>query len=197
MMFRHQFVALVVAALCSVLMSGCGENTPSKETSAPAVTVTEQPAVVTPADDATAVAALEAAGAKMKKDGNGNVSELDFTGTTAGDSELEHLTGLQALRSLKLNETGVTDAGMIHVGKVTTLNNLDMRGCSIGNAGLEPLADLIALRALRLSGKSGSTTVDDGGMAHVGKLTALKALLLDYLWVGDQGLAELKNLKNL
>ena len=195
-----RLVVLFVSTVSLILLSGCGSP------SDPALSSSGQPAAADssavaveekPQDDADAVAALEAAGAKLTKDRDGLVVEVDFVGSNAGDNPLEHLAGLQAVRKLRLNETGVTDAGMVLVAKASTLQDLDLRGCKISNAALEPLAALTGLKALRLSGKSGATNVDDDGMIHVGKLTNLKALLLDYLWVGDAGLEALKDLKDL
>jgi len=74
---------------------------------------------------------------------------------------------------------------------------LDLRGCAVSNAGIAHLTGLKNLRALRLSGKSGVTTVDDGAMADIGKLTKMKALLLDFLWVSEDGLARLKGCQHL
>jgi hypothetical protein len=148
-------------------------------------------------DDEKCVAGLEEVGAKLKKDGDGLVIEADFRGLAIGDSALGHLAGLPRLRSVLLNETGVTDAGMATLGKIPTLQNVDLRGCTISNAGLEPLAVLSELKALRLSGESGATSVDDDGMVHVAKMKNLKALLLDFLWVSEVGLEQLAGLDKL
>jgi hypothetical protein len=177
--FRTTLLLVITASL----ISGC------KPTTAP--TAAPEP------DDAGSVSALEEAGAKLKKDGDGLVIEVDFRGTTVGDSALEHLAGLRRVRSVLLNETGVTDAGMATVGKVATLQNVDLRGCTISNAGLEPLAALSELKALRLSGESGTTSVDDDGMKHVAKMKNLKALLLDFLWISEVGLEQLAGLDKL
>ncbi|MFT5093491.1 MAG: hypothetical protein ACI93T_002320 [Porticoccaceae bacterium] len=194
------FKTILLLAIAASLISGCkptaaptGSSTPGTDSSE-TVTV---PKVAPEPDDAGSVSALEEAGAKLKKDGDGLVIEVDFRGTTVGDAALENLAGLRRVRSVLLNETAVTDAGMATVGKVTTLQNVDLRGCTISNAGLEPLTALPELKALRLSGESGVTSVDDDGMVHVAKMKNLKALLLDFLWISEVGLEQLAGLDKL
>ena len=194
------FKTILLLAIAASLISGCkptaaptGSSTPGTDSSE-TVTV---PKVAPEPDDAGSVSALEEAGAKLKKDGDGLVIEVDFRGTTVGDAALENLAGLRRVRSVLLNETAVTDAGMATVGKVTTLQNVDLRGCTISNAGLEPLTVLSELKALRLSGESGVTSVDDDGMVHVAKMKNLKALLLDFLWISEVGLEQLAGLDKL
>jgi len=194
------FKTILLLAITASLISGCkptaaptGSSPPGTD---PSETVTA-PRVAPEPDDAGSVSALEEAGAKLKKDGDGLVIEVDLRGTTIGDAALENLVGLQRVRSVLLNETAVTDAGMATVGKVATLQNVDLRGCTISNAGLEPLTALSELKALRLSGESGVTSVDDDGMVHVGKMKNLKALLLDFLWISEVGLEQLAGLDKL
>lgn len=182
------------------LVAGCNrttEPTGNSPTGAGSSETVSQQKLAPEPDDAESIAGLEEVGAKLKKDGDGLVIEADFRGLTIDDSALEHLAGLRRVRSVLLNETGVSDEGMATVGKVATLQNVDLRGCTISNAGLEPLAALSDLKALRLSGESGATSVDDDGMVHVAKMKNLKALLLDFLWISEVGLEQLAGLDKL
>lgn len=191
-------IALLITAI--LFVAGCKPApTPAgKASSGTSTSEAIQPAVPAPEpDSADSIAALKEAGAKLKLDGDGLVIEADFRGTSIGDSALESLVGLKRVRSVLLNETAVTDAGMATVGKVSTLQNVDLRGCAISNAGLEPLTALSELKALRLSGESGVTSVDDDGMVHVAKMKNLKALLLDFLWISEVGLEQLAGLDKL
>lgn len=177
--------------LSYLLVFGCSASSPTVENTA------AKPKTVS--DDVASVEALEAAGAKFKKDGNGNVTEVDFRGTSAGDDVMIHLAGLPAVRSLLLNDTDVTDAGMQAIGKLETLTNLDLRGCAITNQGVSSLAGLSNLKALRFSGKSGKTDITDESMPSIGKLTKLKVLALDFLKfaAGAEGLSHLNQLTQL
>jgi len=141
--------------------------------------------------------AIEAAATSVKKDGDGFITEVNFRGSSVADVDLDKLTWLTRLQSVLLNDAKISDDGLKPLGEILTLRNLDLRGCPISNDGLAHLTNLKNLRALRLSGQNGATEVDDDGMVHIGKLTSLKALLLDFLWVSGDGLAELKDLKNL
>jgi len=149
------------------------------------------------ADDPSAVTALKELATSLKHDSDGYVVEVNFRKTTIDNSALVHLAGLWRLKSLLLNETAIDDAGLETIGKIGTLTNLDLRGCKVSNRGVAHLVRLTKLRALRFNGKNGATTVDDGGMESLGKLTSLVALPLDFLWVSEEGLAKLAGLKNL
>jgi uncharacterized protein YjbI with pentapeptide repeats len=198
--FMSCFRTILLLAITASFISGCKPTATPTGTSGPGNESTQSvtaPKEAPEPDDAASVSSLEEVGAKLKKDGDGLVIEADFRGTTIGDAALDNLAGLRRLRSVMLNETAVTDAGMAAVGKVATLQNVDLRGCTISNAGLEPLTALSELKALRLSGESGATSVDDDGMVHVAKMKNLKALLLDFLWISEVGLEQLAGLDKL
>ena len=148
-------------------------------------------------DDTEAVSALTGLGAQFKKDDNGLITEVSLIGTSATDSDLEQLGKLTRLSSLRLNETNVSDAGMKTVGTLANLTNLDLRGCSINNKSMKAIEGADETQSFASIGESGATSVDDDGMTSVGKLTSLKALLLDHLWISEVGLTELAPLKNL
>lgn len=140
---------------------------------------------------------LVAAGAVVKQDDTGAIVEVRFAGPAVDPVVLAMLPELPALRSVVLAGTDANDAALVPLGRIATLTNLDLRDCPVSNAGLAHLASLRNLAALRLSGKSGKTTVDDAGMEHVAKLTALRAVMLDFLWVSEVGLATLAPLAKL
>lgn len=148
-------------------------------------------------DPAEAVAAIEEVAAGTRQNGDGQIIEVDFTGKEVAAEALDALTKLPKLRSLLLRESTAGDDAMIAVGKCSQLENLDLRECSVSNAGLAHLVELEKLKALRLSGQSGATTVDDGGMESVAKLPQLKVLALDFLWISGDGLQHLKPLTDL
>ena len=141
------------------------------------------------ADEQHTIAQLKKTASGLRQDGAGNLIEVNFRGSAITDQDLVPLPRLPKLRSVLLNDTQITDAGLATLGQIRSLENLDLRGCGITNRGIAFLSGLNRLKALRLSGKNGRTQVDDGGLAEIGKLQNLKALLHDYLWISDEGLA--------
>ena len=186
---------LAALFLSLLLLPGCNGDDPDPT----AVTPTAETKPAAEPDDPAAVEALEAAATELKRYGDGFVKEVNFRGATIDDSVLEHLTGLKKLRYLLLNDTAITDDGLVAIGKIATLHNLDLRGCAVGNAGMGHLTGLTELRALRLSGKDGDTTVDNDGLVEIGKLKSLRVLMLDFLWLGDseEGTTALAGLEHL
>lgn len=188
-------------ALGLLLLAGCQGDRTSPPPPSLEIPVAQndrgEPTSVAEADDAQAVAALQALQAVLKRDGEGSVTEVDLRETTIDDAALTHLAGLRRLRSVTLAGTGVTDAGLETLGTISTLQALDLRECKITNAGPAHLAGLTNLRTLRLSGKDGGTTVDDEGLVALAKLTKLKVLGLDFLWVSEKGLEGLGELQDL
>ncbi len=179
------------------LVVGCGTNETLPVGDVRAENKAAGAVATVPPDDAAAIAALEKLGARLKRGGDGRVTEVNLRGVELTDEDLAPLVSLTNLQSVLLNDTAITDGGLPPVGAVTTLRNLDLRGCGISNDGLAHLVGLTSLRALRLSGKNNSTQVDDRGMGHIGKLIGLKALLLDFLFISEDGLEQLKGLKGL
>lgn len=202
----HRYAGRISVIIAIACFAGCSnpEGTsvsPAEDAPAAAATPSEpqdkQPeAVAVEPDDAKSLEALAATATDLKTD-DGFVVEVNFRGATIDDSALEPLAGLRRVRSVLLNDTAVTDAGMVALGKVATLQNADLRGCGISNAGLAPLASLKNLKALRLSDPDGKSTVDDEGMKHVAGMTNLKVLAVDFLWISVDGLKQLSGLKNL
>ncbi|MBM4059152.1 MAG: hypothetical protein FJ275_13110, partial [Planctomycetes bacterium] len=154
------------------------------------------PAAVAAAEPPTDEA-LTAAGATLARNDAGAVVEVRFKGPAVGRGILAALPELPALESLVLAATDADDDTLEPIGRIATLRNLDLRDCRITNAGLARLGGLQRLAALRLSGKSGATTVDDAGMAHVSRLRSLRTLMLDHLWVSEVGLETLTPLTRL
>ena len=198
----------LIAFPCLLILSGCNSEPPPVKTNPPKNLIGKGPdaqpmgmdgnAPQAEPDDAGAIAALKAAGAKFEKDSAGNVITVNLRDTSATDDVLEHIAALKKIRSLLLNELQITKKGLAHLaeGKPPLLN-LDLRGCPVDNAALAHISELTTLKAVRLNGVSGATTVDDGGMKHLKGLVNLKVLALDGLWVSEIGLEELTNLKKI
>ncbi|MEZ6121914.1 MAG: hypothetical protein R3C49_01920 [Planctomycetaceae bacterium] len=197
---KNDFCLLTLPLL---LLFGCGHpNDSSSRVPSELLPSPDQP------DDPAAVEALEAAGATLRRNGDGNIIEISFKDSPADGAVLAHVKVLKHVSSLLLNDMNlsVPDApdgqkpvsGLDHLtGWTSPITNLDLRGCPIGNDALAAISGLKTLKALRFSGASGATTVDDGGMVHLSGLTNLKVLALDGLWVSEIGLESLKLVKSL
>ena len=140
---------------------------------------------------------LEQAGGQLKRNADGGITDVRLQGPAPTEELLEALSTLPQLRSLVLAETETSDQQLAVIGRLSRLRNLDLRGCPIGNAGLAQLVGMTDLAAIRFSGESGATTVDDAGMMHLAKLPSLRTVMLDFLWVSEEGLALLTPLRDL
>ncbi|MDW8038002.1 MAG: protein kinase, partial [Thermoguttaceae bacterium] len=70
---------------------------------------------------------------------------LDLSWTQITDAGLVHLAKLTNLQSLDLSETKITDAGLVHLAKLTNLQDLNLSWPKITDAGLVHLAKLTNL----------------------------------------------------
>ena len=123
----------------------------------------------------------------------GRVEAVVFNGSDLTDEGLARLEG-SGLRMVYLAAAKeITDAGLIHLGRMPRLERVDLFDASIGDAGLEHLGRVRHLRWLHL----GQTKVTDAGMEHVGRMRGLATLHLFGTKVGDLGAARLKALGRL
>ena len=81
---------------------------------------------------------------------------LNLHGTKAGDSALEHISGLTSLESLDVGSTLMTDVGLERLTMLTNLKELTMGGNELGDAGLQALRQMPNLTYLDLSGRQGN-----------------------------------------
>ncbi len=173
-----RFFLLTLPAL--FFLSGCGGATADK--------AARPKATVVP-DDAAALEALSSA--KLNKNAQGLVSEVDFRGASVDADMLSNLAKLKGVRSVLLNGVDVKNADIDIIGQLTTVTNLDLRGCSVSEEMLEKLSGMKQLKALRLTVPDVQSAVYDDGLKHLAGLENLKVLVLDGAWVSDDGLAHL------
>jgi hypothetical protein len=98
------------------------------------------------------------------------------------------LTILSPLRTLSLQHTEVTDAGLVCLQDLTQLRALDLDFTQVTDAGLKNLQGLHELQWLSLAG----IRVTDAGFAHLERLSRLEWLNLRNTAVTDAELAHLK-----
>lgn len=120
--------------------------------------------------------------------------KLDLFNATLSDRDLDYMiAGLDNLRFLSLAETGITDAGLVHLSRLTLLEELHLDNTYITDDGLGALAALPSLRVLDLK----DTNVTDHGLATLKAFTNLRGLYLTRTRITDAGLAHIADLQNL
>jgi FKBP-type peptidyl-prolyl cis-trans isomerase FklB len=122
------------------------------------------------------------------------IVSVTFRGSEVTDAGLVHLKGLSSLQSLDLGSTKVTDAGLNHIESLTKLKYLGLYDCQVTDAGLEHLKGLTSLEALNLSY---DTKVTGKGLVHLKDLTKLQTLNLHNSKVTDSGLKHVQKLTSL
>lgn len=119
--------------------------------------------------------------------------ELDVGDTPVTDAGLTHLKRLTALQLLRLDDTQISDKGMIRVGKLTSLRELRVGGTPVGDEGLALLKALSSLEILSLD----RTRVTGKGLRNLAGFSSLRELHLRDLKNCDKGLVHLKGLSSL
>ena len=101
---------------------------------------------------------------------------LDETDIT--DAGIEILKGLQGITSLSLSGTGITDAGLAHLKEsLPRLASIKLMRCkAISDAGLRSLAEVRSLSAIHLAD---CAQITDAGLEHL--LTAKRPFKVVYL----------------
>jgi Leucine-rich repeat (LRR) protein len=103
------------------------------------------------------------------------------------DDDLRILDQFSYLKWVRLDETRVNDAALLHLKDCRELKLLSLYGTRVSDAGMVHLADMKNLEELWLS----KTDVSDAGVLQLGKLAKLKSLALHRTNVTDAGAEEL------
>jgi len=97
---------------------------------------------------------------------------VNLTSEEITDADLVHLEVLTTLEDLRLGRTQVSDAGMVHLKCLTALRGLELDHTQISDAGLEHLKGLRKLRYLDLQ----DTRITDAGLEHLKGLSELYSI---------------------
>jgi peroxiredoxin len=121
-----------------------------------------------------------------------SLESLGLQYTPATDAGLAHLAGLK-LKELFLmpRGSGMSDAGMVHVGKITTLERVWLV-CTLTDACIPHLANLKSLKDLQVYGP-----LTDAAVAELAKLPSLEKVWFEGDTITDEGLAQLAALPRL
>ena len=179
-------------AIGLTIMSGCGDSaSPVKVPNTETKAVTT---VVTIPDDPAAVAALEKAGCRLTKNGDGVVTEIAVSSDTDIGDALKNLAGIPNTTVARFGGPGMNDAAMKALAGLKVLKRLDLTDCSsIGDGTLQIIGELKTIEVLILR-RAGFT---DAGLVAVRNLPRLRALDVRNSNVTDAGLEHLAGMRTL
>ena len=126
---------------------------------------TAEAAQSTAAEDASPVAELENLGAKVMRNEQGQVIFVSLDQTKVTDAGLVHLKELPSRQYLELVHAKIGDAGLMQLKRLTNLTDLFRMRNQITDAGLVHLKELASLEFLGLT----DTKVTDAGVAELQK----------------------------
>jgi internalin A len=111
-----------------------------------------------------------------------------------GDAEIDALLGLSQLETVKLRETGVTDAGISKLSQVPSIVDIEFPA-SVTDAGLAAIASLPRLTTVRLTSK----TTDEGvrALAAAGRLERVRLVLAKITDASLRALSGCRGLRTL
>ncbi|MGE5194152.1 MAG: leucine-rich repeat domain-containing protein, partial [Deltaproteobacteria bacterium] len=121
------------------------------------------------------------------------VNRVRIFATPVPDGTLDHVGWLTGLRTLVLDNTQVSAAGLAHLKGLANLQMLSLANTRVTDGGLARLAELTRVQSILLD----NSNVTDADLAHLKGLTRLQSLSLDNTDVGDVGLMHIKRLPNL
>ncbi len=116
------------------------------------------------------------------------VVDLRFAVEGLSDDHLQYIPVLKDVAVVLLKRVAVTDAGLEHLARVSTIEELDLSETAITDAGLKTIAKLPVLKTLNLFG----TSVTDVGLAHLKPVKTLRRLFVGQTRTSVDGVAGLK-----
>ena len=122
-----------------------------------------------------------------------SLTTLGLDDTQVTDAGLVHLKDLTSLTTLELGGPQITDAGLEHLKGMTSLTSLGLHGPQITGAGLVHLKGMTSLTTLALNG----SLITGAGLVHLKGLTSLTTLRLNETQITDAGLVHLKGQASL
>jgi hypothetical protein len=124
---------------------------------------------------------------------NKHYCDIKLEGQTFNNEDLAKLKAIRNLTLLNLSKSSISDAGLVHIGKLDTLLSLNLKKTAITDDGLVHLGSLKKLEDLDLS----KTNINGRGLSHLKKLSKLKDLELQNTNVDDNCIDDLAAIKTL
>jgi len=118
------------------------------------------------------------------------LTRLNLRGTKAGDTALDHISGITTLESVNVGSTLMTDVGLERLTTLPKVKELTMGGNELGDAGLQALRQMPGLTYLDLSGRQGTDknvwtiAMSEQGLGAVLTLKNLKELRFGCVSIG-------------
>lgn len=133
-------------------------------------------------------------GGQVRRDGSGNVAEVNLRGRWVSTTEILNLLQYKKLARLNLSHTRIADSDLLYLRPATQIEDLNV-GYSehITDIGMSVIKDWKRLKRLDASG----TQVADATLTLLSRLTALESLEVAGAEVTDDGIQELLPLTNL
>jgi len=136
---------------------------------------------------------LQAMGVALERDEHGNVKNVRINPGTSLEC-LAYLEPLPQLRSLGFPSTDATDADLVHLQRLSSLEELIISGNEgITDSGLKNLEGLVNLRLLYLT----AVPTNGSGLAHLSRLKKLEELNLAYAKLKSENMAHLAAFSSL
>jgi Leucine-rich repeat (LRR) protein len=115
--------------------------------------------------------------------------DLQLQGSPVSDEGLKSLAdSLANLETLNLNNTGITDAGLQHLPKLTKLRTLSLRETKISDRGMSHLAELSQLGSLDIA----KTEISNEGLLRLKGLKQLSFISAEKSGIDKAGAEELQ-----
>ena len=113
-------------------------------------------------------------------DDDGRIVYVDLQESQLDDDDLARVAPLTRLKHLNISgNVDVTDAGLVHLARLTELAYLDVGFTSVGDDGLDRLVHLRQLRTLILNGLDDDGQLTDAGLRRLLPLDGLEQLRLN------------------
>ncbi len=120
-------------------------------------------------------------------------SQMDLNGSSVTDEGVKHLAKLTTLESISLSGTKITNAGLSAIEGLPNITSINLAGCTVTLPMMQSLSKFEKLEVLSLE----STKVGDNELPPLANMGLLKDLNLNYCAITDNGFKVLGTLKSL